>query len=83
MPSVITLIEVLWLTLSVNLTLNPTTSPKGVLISSAILVATDLAAILLGWVWPIIFLRPLPSAKQILGSWVVFPEPVSPQRIVT
>jgi len=68
MPSVITFIDVFWLTLSVNLTLKPTTLPKGVLISSAILVATARAAILLGCVCPIIFFRPRPNAKHIFGN---------------
>jgi hypothetical protein len=51
--------------------------------SSAILDATERAAILLGWVWPIIFFCPRPKSRQILGSCVVFPEPVSPQKIMT
>lgn len=33
-----------------------------------------------GWVWPM--LR-RPSRRQILGSWVVFPEPVSPATTTT
>ena len=36
-----------------------------------------------GWVWPIWPATPRPSSRQILGSWVVFPEPVSPATITT
>ncbi len=42
--------------------------------------ATDRAAIRRGWVWPI-FSRP--SSRQIFGSWVVLPEPVSPATTTT
>ena len=55
--------------------------------------ATELAAMRLGCVWPIkraaspgrAFARdkPRPMAKAILGSWVVLPEPVSPQTMMT
>ena len=54
-------------------------------------VATELAAIRLGCVWPIslpfspglALHLPRPSASAILGSWVVLPEPVSPQTMTT
>ena len=41
-----------------------------------------------GWVWPISLPPPAdpsprPSSRQILGSWVVFPEPVSPATMTT
>jgi len=49
--------------------------------------ATEVAASRRGWVWP---MRPLPPApkprpidKAILGNWVVLPEPVSPQTMMT
>ncbi len=53
--------------------------------------ATMLAAMRRGWVWPIswpfwpgaAFSLPRPSASAILGSCVVLPEPVSPQTMTT
>src|SRR5208282_1346766 len=36
-----------------------------------------------GWVWPIWPSTPRPSSRQILGIWVVLPEPVSPAMITT
>ncbi len=45
--------------------------------------ATVRAASRRGWVWPIIPSTPRPSSRQILGSWVVLPEPVSPATITT
>ena len=59
--------------------------------------ATELAAMRRGCVWPMIwrllggeelgsdpnFQPPRPSAKAILGNWVVLPEPVSPQTMIT
>ncbi|MNY29535.1 hypothetical protein D3C86_1635840 [compost metagenome] len=52
--------------------------------------AVDVAAIRRGWVWPI---RPPPSLPSragprpidsaIFGSWVVLPEPVSPDTMTT
>ena len=45
--------------------------------------ATARAAMRRGWVWPMRLVRPRPIARQILGIWVVLPEPVSPQTIVT
>ena len=41
------------------------------------------AAIRRGWVWPICPRTPRPSSRQILGSCVVFPEPVSPATMTT
>ena len=41
------------------------------------------AAIRRGWVWPIWPVTPRPSSRQILGSWVVLPEPVSPAMTTT
>ena len=48
--------------------------------SSAIRCATVRAAIRLGWVWAI---RSLPASRQIFGSWVVLPDPVSPATTTT
>ena len=45
--------------------------------------ATLLAAIRRGWVWPIIPVTPRPSSRQILGIWVVLPDPVSPATMTT
>src|SRR5665647_3728428 len=45
--------------------------------------ATDLAAMRRGWVWPIMPSTPRPSSRQILGSCVVLPEPVSPATMTT
>ena len=45
--------------------------------------ATERAAIRRGWVWPIMPVMPRPNSRQILGSWVVLPEPVSPATITT
>jgi hypothetical protein len=51
--------------------------------------ATELAAIRLGWVCPIKRGRcpgaaaARPMAKAILGNWVVLPEPVSPHTMMT
>ena len=36
-----------------------------------------------GWVCPISPFTPRPIDRQIFGSWVVFPEPVSPLTITT
>ena len=41
------------------------------------------AAILRGWVCPIVPCTPRPSSRQILGSWVVLPDPVSPATTTT
>ena len=38
------------------------------------------AAMRRGWVWPILS---RPSSRQIFGSWVVLPDPVSPATITT
>src|SRR5690606_11643427 len=61
----------------------PTCRPGSEPSSSAIRRATDVAAIRRGWVWPIRPRRPCPASAQILGSWVVLPEPVSPLTITT
>src|SRR4051812_41981404 len=45
--------------------------------------AVEDAAMRRGWVWPIRPFSPRPSSRQILGSWVVFPEPVSPDTMMT
>src|SRR5574344_1385993 len=53
--------------------------------------ATLLAAMRRGWVWPIrrprlpsgALQRPRPSARAILGNCVVLPEPVSPHTMMT
>ena len=84
MPSVISFTNVAsWSTWSVNRTFQPTASPSGVFSSSAIRSATVRAAILRGWVCPIMPRTPRPSSMQILGIWVVLPEPVSPATITT
>ncbi len=84
MPSVISLMKVAsGFTWSVNRTFQPTDSPRGVLSSSATRSATVRAAILRGWVCPIMPRTPRPSSRQIFGIWVVFPEPVSPATMTT
>ena len=45
--------------------------------------ATVRAAIRRGWVCPISPRTPRPSSRQIFGSWVVLPEPVSPATMTT
>ncbi|CFE03295.1 Uncharacterised protein [Bordetella pertussis] len=83
MPSVISLIEAFGPVRSLKRTWYPTTSPIGVRSSSAMRLATEVAARRRGWVWPIILRRPRPSSRQILGSWVVLPDPVSPLTMTT
>ena len=51
--------------------------------SSAIRSATVRAASRRGWVWAIAPRTPRPSSRQIFGSWVVLPEPVSPATTTT
>ena len=51
--------------------------------SSAMRSATVRAAIRRGWVCPIWPRTPRPSSRQIFGSWVVLPEPVSPATTTT
>jgi hypothetical protein len=58
-------------------------SPSGLFSSCAMRLAVARAAIRRGWVWPIRPATPRPSVRQILGSWVVLPEPVSPQTMTT
>ena len=83
MPSVISLTSVSSPTWSVNRTFQPTAPPSGTSSSSEIRSATVRAAMRRGWVWPISPRTPRPSSRQILGSWVVLPEPVSPATITT
>ena len=53
--------------------------------------ATELAAIRRGWVWPIkrarspglALILPRPSIRAILGNCVVLPDPVSPHTMMT
>ena len=66
-----------------NRTFQPTTSPSGLPTSSAIRSATLRAAMRRGWVCPIRPRIPRPSSSAIFGSWVVFPEPVSPATTTT
>ncbi len=61
----------------------PTASPIGTSSSSAIRSATVRAAMRRGWVWPIAPRTPRPSSRQIFGSWVVLPDPVSPATTTT
>ena len=77
------LTSVLSPTWSVKRTFQPTASPTSECSSSAMRAATVRAARRRGWVWPIIPRTPRPSSRQILGIWVVFPEPVSPATITT
>jgi hypothetical protein len=67
----------------VNRTWYPTICPSSVPTSSAIRSATVRAAIRRGCVWPICPSRPRPRSSRILGSWVVFPEPVAPATMTT
>ena len=70
-------------TRSVNRTWYPTVRPSSVPSSAATRSATVRAASRRGWVCPIIPATPRPSSRQILGSWVVFPDPVSPATTTT
>ncbi len=70
-------------TWSVKRTFQPTASPSGEPSSSAMRSATARAAIRRGWVCPIRPRTPRPSSRQILGIWVVLPEPVSPAMTTT
>jgi hypothetical protein len=45
--------------------------------------ATARAAMRRGCVWPMMPAMPRPASRQIFGSCVVLPEPVSPQTITT
>ncbi|MNN85639.1 hypothetical protein D3C81_2029560 [compost metagenome] len=47
------------------------------------LLAVDEAAIRRGCVWPIKPFWPRPSSRQIFGNWVVLPDPVSPETMIT
>src|SRR5712671_1414919 len=83
MPSVISFTSVPSADTSVNRTWYPTASPSGLPSSSAILIATVRAASRRGCVWPICPSTPRPSSRQILGIWVVLPDPVSPAITTT
>ena len=83
MPSVITLTRVPSLDLVGEADLVADGVAEPVPSSSAIRSATVRAAIRRGWVWPIMPATPRPSSRQIFGSWVVLPEPVSPATITT
>lgn len=77
------LIMVLLLEHSSNLMEYPTSSPSDTSISSATRLATLIAATLRGCVQAINFPLPVYPASQInYGICVVFPEPVSPTKIV-
>jgi hypothetical protein len=69
--------------LSVKRILKPTWRPSSDLSSCEMRVAVARAAMRRGWVWPIRPLRPRPISRQIFGSCVVLPEPVSPQTTTT
>ncbi len=49
--------------------------------------ATELAAMRRGWLWPMSPLPPAPSPRPrdsaIFGNCVVLPDPVSPQTMIT
>src|SRR6185295_4833325 len=83
MPSVMSLIAVRSPTASWKRTLQPTRLPTSVPSSSAMRAATERAAMRRGCVWPIRPALPRPMSSSILGSWVVLPEPVSPQTMTT
>ena len=83
MPSVISLMAVPGRVWSVKRTLKPTTSPRVVCSSCAMRRAMLEAAIRRGCVWPMRRLDPRPSCRQIFGSCVVLPEPVSPLTMTT
>src|SRR5882672_3813001 len=83
MPSVISLMAVRLPTWSWKRTLQPTTPPSSLPSSSAMRAATERAAMRRGCVWPIRPALPRPMSSSIFGSWVVLPEPVSPQTMTT
>ena len=68
---------------SLKRTAYPTASPSGTPSSCAIRSATVRAASRRGWVWAIVPAIPRPSSRQIFGSWVVLPLPVSPATMTT
>jgi hypothetical protein len=82
-PSVIYLILVFLLVWSSKRIEYPTSSPRGVPISSETRFATLTAATLLGYVHPINPKFEYPSSWRYYVSYVVLPEPVSPTIIVT
>ena len=61
----------------------PTPPPSGVPSSSATRSAIVRAATRRGCVWPTRPCTPRPSSRHIFGSWVLFPEPVSPATMTT
>ena len=61
-------------------TLYPTSVPSSTRSSSATRSAIVRAASRRGWVWA---MRSRPSSSAILGSWVVFPDPVAPATMTT
>ncbi len=83
MPSVISFTNASGFVWSVKRTLYPTSVPSSLPNSWAMRVATARAAMRRGWVWPISPRSPRPSARQIFGSCVVLPEPVSPLTMTT
>ena len=64
-------------------TLKPTVSPRFVPSSVAMRAATLRAAMRRGWVMVMTPSIPRPASRQIFGSWVVLPEPVSPLTMTT
>ena len=83
MPSVISFTNASGLVWSVKRTLKPTAPPTVVPSSCAMRLATARAAMRRGCVCPISPRVPRPASRQIFGSCVVLPEPVSPQTITT
>ena len=83
MPSVMNLIFVCADSLSVKRTLYPTSDPGWHDICDATKEATDVAAIRRGCVMPIVPRCPKPASRQIRGSCVVLPDPVSPATTTT
>src|SRR3569832_334405 len=83
MPSVISLTHAPLLKVSLKRTLKTTISPAGVPSSWAMRLAVEDAAMRRGCVCPIRPVSPRPSSRQIFGSCVVLPEPVSPDTITT
>ena len=75
--------SVSWPERSLKRTEYPTASPSETSSSSAMRSATVRAASRRGCVWPIAPRTPRPSSRQILGSCVVLPEPVSPATTTT
>jgi hypothetical protein len=83
MPSVMNFTYVAGEVRSSKRTWYPTSVPTGEPISLATRVATLVAAMRRGWVTPIILWTPRPIARAILGSCVLFPDPVAPATMTT